>query len=184
LAHLLAERVAGDVYCFMGASEWPALDGAMRAAGLHHSATIIWVKDAFVLGRSKYHRRYEPIWYGWRASATSSYCAGRDQDDVWEFARPRKSEEHPTMKPVALVRRAIGNSSAEGDIVFDPFLGSGTTLVACDHTSRGCRGIDIDPTYVDVAVRRWERQSGAEAVLEATGASFAEVAAERQAERE
>ena len=88
------------------------------------------------------------------------------------------------MKPVALVRRAIGNSSAEGDLVFDPFLGSGTTLVACDHTSRACRGIDIDPTYVDVAVRRWERQTGAEALLEATGASFAEVAAERRAERE
>jgi hypothetical protein len=136
----LAERVEGDVYCVMGASEWPALDGAMRAAGLHHSATIIWVKDAFVLGRSKYHRRYEPIWYGWRASATSSYAAGRDQDDVWEFARPRKSEEHPTMKPVPLVRRAIVNSSAESDLVFDPFLGSGTTMIACDHTGRACRG--------------------------------------------
>jgi len=184
LAELLAERVAGDVYCFMGASEWPALDGAMRTAGLHHSATLIWVKDAFVLGRSKYHRRYEPIWYGWRASATSSYCAGRDQDDVWEFARPRRSEEHPTMKPVALVRRAIGNSSSEGDLVFDPFLGSGTTLVACDHTGRACRGIDIDPAYVDVAVRRWERQSGGEALLEASGATFAEVSVERQAERE
>jgi DNA modification methylase len=183
LAQLLAERVAGDVYCFMGASEWPALDGAMRAAGLHRSATIIWVKDAFVLGRSKYHRRYEPIWYGWRASATSSYCAGRDQDDVWEFARPRRSEEHPTMKPVALVRRAIGNSSAEGDLVFDPFLGSGTTLVACDHTNRACRGIDIDPAYVDVAVRRWQQLSGEHARLHGDGRTFAEIAAEREEQR-
>lgn len=184
LAKLLAERVAGDVYCFMGASEWPALDGAMRAAGLHHSATIIWVKDAFVLGRSKYHRRYEPIWYGWRASATSSYVAGRDQDDVWEFARPRKSEEHPTMKPVPLVRRAIVNSSGEGDLVFDPFLGSGTTMVACDHTNRACRGIDIDPAYVDVAVRRWQQPSGEHARLHGDGRTFEEIAAERQAERE
>jgi DNA modification methylase len=184
LAQLLAERVAGDVYCFMGASEWPALDGAMRAAGLHHSATIIWVKDAFVLGRSKYHRRYEPIWYGWRASATSSYAAGRDQDDVWEFARPRKSEEHPTMKPVPLVRRAIVNSSGEGDLVFDPFLGSGTTMVACDHTNRACRGIDIDPAYVDVAVRRWQQLSGEHARLHGDGRTFEVVAAERQAERE
>jgi len=184
LAQLLAERVAGDVYCFMGASEWPALDGAMRAAGLHHSATIIWVKDAFVLGRSKYHRRYEPIWYGWRASATSSYVAGRDQDDVWEFARPRKSEEHPTMKPVPLVRRAIVNSSGEGDLVFDPFLGSGTTMVACDHTNRACRGIDIDPAYVDVAVRRWQQLSGGHARLHGDGRTLEEIAAERQAERE
>ena len=183
LAQLLAVTVSGDLYCFMGASEWPALDSAMRGAGLHHSATIIWVKDAFVLGRSKYHRRYEPIWYGWRASATSSYCAGRDQDDVWEFARPRKSEEHPTMKPVSLVRRAITNSSKEDALIFDPFLGSGTTLVACDHTGRICRGIDIDPAYVDVAVRRWQRQSGGEATLEGHGKTFAEVAAEREAQR-
>ena len=183
VAQLLAARVTGDVYCVMGAAEWPALDRSMRAAGLHRSATIIWVKDAFVLGRSKYHRRYEPIWYGWRASATSSYAAGRDQDDVWEFARPKRSEEHPTMKPVPLVRRAIVNSSAEGDLVLDPFLGSGTTMIACDHTSRACRGIDIDPAYVDVAVRRWQRLSGEAALREAGGESFEAVAARRAAER-
>jgi len=183
LAQLLAERVTGDIYCFMGASEWPALDGAMRGAGLHHSATIIWVKDVFVLGRSKYHRRYEPIWYGWRASATSSYAAGRDQDDVWEFARPKKSEEHPTMKPVPLVRRAVVNSSREGDLVFDPFLGSGTTMVACDHTNRACRGMDIDPAYVDVAVRRWQQLSGQHARLYGDGRTFDEIAAEREAQR-
>jgi DNA modification methylase len=183
VAELLAGAVTGDLYCVMGAAEWPALDRAMRAAGLHRSATIIWVKDSFVLGRSKYHRRYEPIWYGWRASATSSYAAGRDQDDVWEFARPKRSEEHPTMKPVPLVRRAIVNSSDEDDIVFDPFLGSGTTLIACDHTRRACRGIDIDPTYVDVAVRRWQRLAGAEAVLEAGGETFEEVARLRAEQR-
>jgi len=183
VAGLLAAAVTGDVYCVMGAAEWPALDRAMRAAGLHRSATIIWVKDSFVLGRSKYHRRYEPIWYGWRASATSSYAAGRDQDDVWEFARPKRSEEHPTMKPVPLVRRAIVNSSGEGDIVLDPFLGSGTTLIACDHTRRACRGIEIDCAYVDVAVRRWQRLTGAEAVLEAGGETFEEVARRRAEQR-
>ena len=87
------------------------------------------------------------------------------------------------MKPVALVRRAIGNSSAEGDLVFDPFLGSGTTLVACDHTSRACRGIDIDPAYVDVAVRRWQRLSGADAMLESSGETFEVVAAQRAEQR-
>jgi len=183
VAGLLAAAVTGDVYCVMGAAEWPALDRAMRAAGLHRSATIIWVKDSFVLGRSKYHRRYEPIWYGWRASATSSYAAGRDQDDVWEFARPKRSEEHPTMKPVPLVRRAIVNSSGEGDIVLDPFLGSGTTLIACDHARRACRGIEIDCAYVDVAVRRWQRLTGAEAVLEAGGETFEEVARRRAEQR-
>ena len=79
------------------------------------------------------------------------------------------------MKPVALVRRAIGNSSAEGDLVFDPFLGSGTTMVACDHTNRACRGIDIDPAYVDVAVRRWQQLSGEHARLDGDDRTFEEL---------
>jgi len=87
------------------------------------------------------------------------------------------------MKPVPLVRRAIVNSSGEGDIVLDPFLGSGTTLIACDHARRACRGIEIDCAYVDVAVRRWQRLTGAEAVLEAGGETFEEVARRRAEQR-
>jgi DNA modification methylase len=150
----------GDLYCVLGASEWPTLDLALRGAGLHWSATIIWAKDAFVLGRSNYHRRYEPIWYGWRDGTASSYIGGRAQDDVWEFPRPRRSEEHPTMKPVELVARAIANSSLTGGIVLDPFAGSGTTLIAAEQTGRTCAAIELDPRYVQVAIERWQAFTG------------------------
>lgn len=157
-AKLAVPLVDGDVYCILGASEWPALDLALRGAGLHWSATIIWVKDAFVLGRSKYHRRYEPLWYGWRDR--SSFTAGRNLDDVWEVPRPRRSPEHPTMKPVELVSRAIANSSATSDIVYDPFVGSGSTIVAAETLGRWCYGLDIDPGYVQVAIERWQNFTG------------------------
>jgi DNA modification methylase len=152
----LLPMLAGDLYCILGANEWPNLDRALRARGFHWSATLIWSKDQFVLGRSKYHRRYEPIWYGWHEKATSSYRGGRDQDDVWPFDRPKRSEEHPTMKPVGLAAKAIGNSSLAGDIVFDGFAGAGSTLIACEQLKRRCRAIEIDPVFCDVIVTRWE----------------------------
>ena len=159
----LRGAVTGDVYCVLGAAQWPTLDACLRAEGYHWSATVIWVKDIFVLGRSKYHRRYEPIWYGWHGSGKSSFAGDRKQDDVWEFARPRRSEEHPTMKPVELVARAIENSSQAGDLVFDPFVGSGTTIIACEQLGRGRRAVEIAPRYCDVVVRRWEEFTGRKA---------------------
>ena len=150
----LAVHSAGDLYCVLGASEWPTLDLQLRNCGYHWSATIIWVKDIFVLGRSKYHRRYEPLWYGWHEKSKSSFVGARDLDDVWEIPRPRRSEEHPTMKPVELVARAIRNSSDERQIVCDPFLGSGTTMVSAQATRRVCYGMEIEPKYVAVALER------------------------------
>lgn len=128
----------GDLYCVMGCGEWPAIDASLRDAGMHWSGTLVWLKDSFVIGRSNYHRRFEPIWYGWPAKIKSSFIGGRDQDDVWEFHRPKVSAEHPTMKPIALVEKAIRNSSCRGGNVFDPFLGSGTTLLAAERTERVC----------------------------------------------
>lgn len=163
-ASLAAPLVDGDVYCVLGAAEWPTLDLTLRGTGLHWSATIIWVKDQFVLGRSKYHRRYEPIWYGWRASGTSSFGTDRSLDDVWEIPRPRRSDEHPTMKPVELVERAIVNSSRANAIVLDPFVGSGTTIIAAEQVSRRCYAMEIEPRYVQVAIERWQAFTGREAV--------------------
>jgi len=167
-AFLTAARphVAGDVYVVLGASEWPRLDATLRGHGYHWSATIVWVKDQFVLGRSKYHRRYEPIWYGWHDQTTSSFGTRRDLDDVWEIPRPRRSEEHPTMKPVEVPARAISYSSHSGDVIFDPFLGSGTTLIASEQLGRACYGMELDPGYCDVVVKRWENLTGEKAVLE------------------
>jgi DNA modification methylase len=156
-------HVAGDFYCVLGASEWPNLDQALRQHGFHWSATIIWVKDAFVLERSKYHRRYEPIWYGWHSAGKSSFGPDRDLDDVWEIPRPRRSDEHPTMKPVELVLRAITNSSRAGDIVLDPFGGSGSTLIAAEQTGRRAFLIEIDPIYCDVIIQRFESFTGTKA---------------------
>jgi DNA modification methylase len=151
-AQTIAQFTGGDVYCVMGCEQWPTIDAALRAVDLHWSATIIWVKDLFVLGRSKYHRRYEPIWYGWPKARNSSFDGGRDLDDVWEIARPRTSEEHPTMKPVELYRRAIANSSGHKALVFDPFAGSGTIFVAAEQTGRVANGCEIAPRYVAVAL--------------------------------
>lgn len=159
----------GDMYVVLGASEWPTLDAVLREAGLHWSATIVWVKDQFVLGRSKYHRRYEPIWYGWRRNAKSSFDGGRAQDDVWEIPRPKVSEDHPTMKPVELVSRAIRNSSQPGQIVFDPFGGSGTTLIAAAQCDRVCYSIELDPKYVDVICRRFFEHTGIAPVRSSDG---------------
>ncbi len=153
-AALMPGVVTGDVYCVLGASEWPTLDNALRGIGYHWSATIIWVKDVFVLGRSKYHRRYEPIWYGWHKQGNSSFGHARDLDDVWEIPRPRVSDEHPTMKPVDLVKKAIFNSSISSDVIYEPFCGSGTTMVACQNLSRKCRGIEISPAYCAVILER------------------------------
>lgn len=155
----------GDIYCVLGASEWPNLDLNLRGAGYHWSATVIWVKDVFVLGRSKYHRRYEPIWYGWSKDGKSSFQGRRDLDDVWEIPRPRRSEEHPTMKPIELMIRAIRNSSKKGEIVLDPFGGSGSTLIAAEQTGRKARMIELDPKYCDVIITRWQNLTGQSAEL-------------------
>lgn len=150
---IMAQFCKGDIYCVMGCEEWPNIHRALTDAGLHWSATIIWVKDIFVLGRSKYHRRYEPIWYGWLNK--SSFVADRKQDDIWEIPRPRISDEHPTMKPIALVAEAINNSSEPESIVLDIFGGSGSTLIACEQLNRTCYMMEIDPKYCDVIRKRY-----------------------------
>lgn len=161
-----ALRPGHVIYVAMGSSEWPVLDAALRKSGFHWSSTIIWAKDSLVLSRKDYHPQYEPIWYGWLDGAPRRYeVTDRTQSDLWEVARPKRSAEHPTMKPVELVARAIQNSSAPGDLVFDPFGGSGTTLIACEQTRRRCATIELDPRYVDVIVTRWEALTGKQAEL-------------------
>ncbi len=179
-ANAIARIAAGDVYVFMSSTQWPNIDAAMRGAGLHRSGTLAWVKDIFVLGRSNYHPRFEPIWYGWAAKGRSSFCGRRDLDDVWEFPRPRRSEEHPTMKPVELIVRAIENSSVRRGTVVDLFGGAGSTLIACEQTGRRCMTMEIDPGYTDVIVQRWQNSTGESATLESSGRRFDEVALERR----
>ena len=127
--------------------------------------TLVWVKDSMVLGHSDYHYKHEPIFYGWKPGASHREPPDRTQVSVWEIARPKRSEEHPTMKPVELVAKAVGNSSLRGESVYEPFCGSGTTLIAAEQLGRKCYGMEISPQYCDVIVRRWENLTGETAVL-------------------
>ncbi len=110
--------------------------------------------------------RLELVLYGWKPGGRHAFRGGRSQDSVWEIPRPKRSLEHPTMKPVELVSRAIENSGQAGGIVLDPFVGSGTTIIAAEQTGRRCLAMDIDPAYCDVAVKRWEAFTRGTAVRE------------------
>jgi len=148
--------VGGMVYVVMSAQEWGSLMPALSENGFHWSSTIIWNKDRLVLSRKDCHTRYEPIWYGWKDGAPRIHPhTDRQQCDVWDIPRPSKSEEHPTMKPVELVQRAIENSSKRGNFVLDQFGGSGTTMIACENAGRTCFMMELDPKYVDVIVNRY-----------------------------
>ena len=159
-ARSLLANVDGSLYVCMSTKEWPLVSRVLDEEGAHWSDTIIWAKDRFVLGRADYQRQYEPIWFGWREGVSHHWCGDRDQGDVWRIERPSASEAHPTMKPLALVERAIENSSRPGDRVLDLFLGSGSTLIAAERTGRVCYGIELDPYYASVAIARFEAFSG------------------------
>lgn len=152
-------------YVVMSAQEWGNMMLTLSINNYHWSSTIIWNKDHLVFSRKDYHTKYEPIWYGWKDGA-SRLCplSDRTQSDVWDFDRPTKSDEHPTMKPVSLVAKAITNSSKNGNIILDLFGGSGTTLLASEQTGRSCYMMELDPKYVDVIIKRWEDFTGKKAV--------------------
>jgi DNA modification methylase len=171
----------GAVYICMSSSELHTLHKAFTEAGGHWSTFLIWAKNTFTMGRADYQRQYEPILYGWKEGAGHYWCGARDQGDVWFVKKPVANDLHPTMKPVELIERAIRNSSKSGDTVLDPFAGSGSTLIACEKTGRQARLIELEPTYCDVIIRRFEEFSGKRAVLESDGRGFAEVALERGA---
>ncbi len=168
----------GGIYVAMSSSELDVLQAAFRAAGGKWSTFIIWAKNTFTLGRADYQRQYEPILYGWSEGAQRHWCGDRDQGDVWNIKKPQKNDLHPTMKPVELVERAIRNSSRPGNVVLDPFGGSGTTLIAAEKSGRQARLIELDPKYVDVIVRRWQDWTGQEATRESDGLAFDQAASE------
>lgn len=169
--HILT-HTDGATYICMSSSELHTLQVAFMKAGGHWSTFLIWAKNTFSIGRSDYQRQYEPILYGWREGAAHHWCGARDQGDVWHFDKPARNDIHPTMKPVALVMRAIRNSSEKGSLILDPFMGSGTTLIAAERTKRICYGMELDPLYVDATIRRWQRQTGLKAMHAETGQIF------------
>jgi DNA modification methylase len=169
----------GAVYLCMSSAELHTLFKAFTAAGGHWSTFLMWAKDRFTLGRSDYQRQYEPILYGWPEGQQHFWNGARNQGDVWWVPKPKVNRLHPTMKPVSLIERAIRNSSQRGDLVLDPFGGSGSTLIACEKSGRRAAVVELEPKYVDAIIRRWEAYARREAQLESDGRSFLMVAEER-----
>ena len=175
----LLEICKGAAYICMSSSELHTLQKAFTEAGGHWSTFVIWAKNTFTMGRADYQRQYEPILYGWKEGSKHFWCGARDQGDIWFVDKPTVNDLHPTMKPVALVERAINNSSKTRDIVFDCFGGSGTTMIACEKTGRSARLIELEPKYCDVIVRRWQEFSGKQATLNGTKKTFSSVEKKR-----
>jgi DNA modification methylase len=168
----------GAIYVCMSSSELHTLYQAFADAGGYWSTFVIWAKHHFTLGRSDYQRQYEPILYGWRKGTEHFWCGARDQGDIWFIKRPASSQEHPTMKPVELVERALRNSSKTRDTVLDPFGGSGTTMIACEKAGRQARLVELEPRYCDVAIRRWQEYTGDVARHADSGRAFNDLAVE------
>jgi hypothetical protein len=180
----------GDVaYVWHGGLHAPEVGAGLRSVGLCIRSQIIWVKQHFAISRGDVHWRHEPAYYCVREGKSSNWCGDRTQSTVWEvpnlnpFGGSKEAATgHGTQKPLELMRRPILNNSARGDIVYDPFLGSGTAVEAAEVTERICYGLEIDPGYVDVIILRWQNLTGKQALLEASGQTFDQVAAERHAE--
>lgn len=159
-------------YIWHADSEGFNFRGACRDVGWLVRECLIWAKNMFVMGRQDYQWRHEPCLYGWKEGAAHKWYSDRSQSTVLEFDKPTRNGVHPTMKPVELFRYLMENSSKKGDVVFDSFGGSGTTLIASEETGRVARLMELDPRYVDVIVKRWQEMTGKEATLEETGATF------------
>ena len=152
----------GIVYCWSGQGKDGRIMFTVLDENLHNSTTIIWNKDQFTLGRGKYQNKYEPCWFGW-VNSGKTFTDNRTLTNVWDFKRPKKSELHPTMKPLELCENALNHSSQKNDIILDLFLGSGSTLIAAEKLNRKCYGMELDEKYCDVIIERWEQFTGKKA---------------------
>ena len=157
-----------------------AVAESLLACGLHIRAQIIWAKSQFVIGRGDYHPQHEPCWYAVRKGKVGHYDGGRKQSTLWQIDKPRKSETgHSTQKPVECMKRPIENNSSPGQAIYEPFSGSGTTIIAGEMTGRSVYAMELSPEYVDVAVKRWQDFTGQKATLEGDGRPFDDIAAAR-----
>lgn len=190
-------RAGGPIYVCHSDTGGGVFRSEMVATGWLLKQCLVWVKDAFVLGRQDYHWQHEPILYGWKPGAGHDWYGRRIRSTVLESEndiramkkqdlvdllleiaeastiirepRPRRNAEHPTMKPVPLVARLVANSTKRGDLVLDPFGGSGSTLIACEQMDRRCYTVEYDPRYADVILDRWEKLTGQTAILDGEG---------------
>jgi len=148
-------KPGGAIYCCHADTEGLNFRNAFKNAGYKLAECLIWVKNALVLGRQDYHWRHEPILYGWKEGAAHYFVDDRSQDTIWEYNKPRKNEEHPTMKPLELVGKAISNSSRRHESILDLFGGSGSTMIAADQLDRKSFLMELDEKFIDVTVKRY-----------------------------
>lgn len=148
---------AGDVaYVWHGALNGTVVRSALESVGFALRSQIIWDKGRLILSRGHYHWRHEPCWYAVRKGRTAHWEGGRKQTTVWQIPHRRSETGHSTQKPIECMRRPIENHTREGEVVYDPFLGSGTTIVAAETTGRCCHAVELEPAYVAMSIRRWE----------------------------
>ena len=162
-AYLQMEAAMADdasIYVFHSDSHGLAFRKAFDAAGFYLSGCCIWKKQSLVLGRSPYQWQHEPVLFGWKKKGKHQWYTGRKESTIWEFDKPKKNGDHPTMKPVALMSYPIMNSTMTGCLVLDPFGGSGSTLIACEQTGRVCYTVELDEKFCDVIVNRYRDQVG------------------------
>ena len=174
----------GDVaYVWHGALHATTVADSLIACGFNVRSQIIWAKDRLILSRGDYHWQHEPCWYAVRKTGKGHWAGDRKQTTLWHISHRDQDAEtvHGTQKPVECMRRPILNNSSPGQAIYEPFMGSGTTLIAAETTGRTCLGIELNPAYVDVAVERWQNLTGGAAVLEGDGHTFAKLAEERAA---
>jgi len=161
-----AMKPGASFYVFHADSEGYNFRGAVKDCGQIVRQCLIWTKDVLVMGRQDYQWQHEPCLYGWKEGAAHGWYSDRKQTTLLRFDRPTRSEDHPTMKPVAMFAYLMGNSTAPQGLAYDPFLGSGTTLIAAEQLGRTCYGMEISPAYCDVIVKRWETLTGRKAERE------------------
>ncbi len=168
----------GDVaYVWHGALHATTVAESLEASGFNIRSQIIWAKDRLVLSRGDYHWQHEPCLYAVKKTGKGHWAGDRKQTTLWQTANKDQDAEtvHGTQKPVECMRRPVLNNSSPGQAVYEPFMGSGTTLIAAETTGRVCLGIELNPAYVDVAVQRWQQFTGQGAVLDGTGQTFADL---------
>jgi DNA modification methylase len=156
-------KSGASYYVFHADSEGYNFRGAVKDCGQTVRQCLIWVKNSLVMGRQDYQWQHEPCLYGWKDGASHGWYSDRKQTTLLRFDRPTQSTDHPTMKPVQMFAYLLGNSTAPQGLAYDPFLGSGTTLIAAEQLGRKCYGMELSPQYCDVIVKRWETLTGKKA---------------------
>lgn len=170
----------GDVaYVWHGALHAGTVADSLEASGFSVRSQIIWDKTRLVIGRGDYHWQHEPAWYAVRKGRKGHWSGDRKQTTVWAIAHRKSASGHGTEKPVECMKRPIENNSSPGQAIYEPFCGSGTTIIAAEMTGRFCHALELNPRYVDVAIQRWQEFIGEAATLEGDGRSFAAVREER-----